>query len=150
LAATLTTSVKNPYLETSEWGWQVDPIGLRIALIDIYDRYHKPVFIVESGIGAKDELVDGQVHDDYRIKYFADHFKQVNLAIKAGVDVMGYTTWGCIDIISASTSQMSKRYGFIYVDLDDLGRGTYKRYPKDSYAWYKKVIETNGASLYED
>ncbi|MCV3330393.1 glycoside hydrolase family 1 protein [Pediococcus pentosaceus] len=146
----LTTSVKNPYLETSEWGWQVDPIGLRIALIDIYDRYHKPVFIVESGIGAKDELVDGQVHDDYRIKYFADHFKQVNLAIKAGVDVMGYTTWGCIDIISASTSQMSKRYGFIYVDLDDLGRGTYKRYPKDSYAWYKKVIETNGASLYED
>lgn len=90
------------------------------------------------------------MHDDYRIEYFADHFKQVNLAIKAGVGVMGYTTWGCIDIISTSTAQMSKCYGFIYVDLDDLGHGTDKRYPKDSYAWYKKVIETNGASLYED
>lgn len=146
----LTTSVKNPYLETSDWGWQVDPVGLRISLIDIYDRYHLPVFIVENGIGAKDTFVDGTVHDDYRIKYFSDHFKQVNLAIRDGVDVMGFTTWGCIDIISASTSQISKRYGFVYVDLDDLGRGTYDRYPKDSYYWYKRVIETNGASLYGD
>lgn len=146
----LTTSVKNPYLETSDWGWQVDPVGLRISLIDIYDRYRKPVFIVENGIGAKDTFENGQVHDDYRIKYFSDHFKQVNLAIKAGVPVMGYTSWGCIDIISASTSQMSKRYGFIYVDLDDDGKGTYNRYPKDSYYWYQRVIASNGQSLYED
>lgn len=146
----LTTSVKNPYLETSEWGWQVDPIGLRISLIDIYDRYRKPVFIVENGIGAKDKLENGKVHDDYRIKYFADHFKQVNLAIKAGVEVMGYTTWGCIDIISASTSQISKRYGYIYVDVDDLGQGTYDRYLKDSYYWYKDVIATQGQSLFTD
>ncbi|MCI1882678.1 MAG: glycoside hydrolase family 1 protein [Sporolactobacillus sp.] len=145
----LVTSVKNPYLETSDWGWQIDPIGLRISLIDIYDRYRKPVFVAENGIGAKDTFNNGKIHDDYRIKYFADHFKQVNLAIKAGVDVMGFTTWSCIDIISASTSQMSKRYGFIYVDLDDLGRGTYDRYPKDSYYWYQKVIATNGASLSE-
>lgn len=143
----LTTSVKNPYLKTSDWGWQIDPVGLRISLIDLYDRYHKPLFIVENGIGAKDTLIDGKVHDPYRISYFRDHFKQVNLAIKAGVKVMGYTTWGCIDIISASTSQISKRYGFIYVDLDDLGHGSYKRYPKDSYYWYQKVIASNGASL---
>lgn len=145
----LTTSVKNPYLETSEWGWQIDPVGLRISLIDIYDRYRKPVFIVENGIGATDIFSDGKIHDDYRIAYFKDHFRQVNLAIKAGVDVMGYTTWGCIDIISASTSQISKRYGFIYVDLDDEGNGTYNRYRKDSFYWYKDVIASNGATLQE-
>ncbi|WDF82433.1 glycoside hydrolase family 1 protein [Lacticaseibacillus pabuli] len=146
----LTTSVKNPYLQTSDWGWQIDPVGLRVALIDIYDRYQKPVFIVENGIGAHDTLTDGQVHDPYRIQYFADHFKQVNLAIKQGVDVMGYTTWGCIDLISAATSQMSKRYGFVYVDLDDLGQGSNRRYLKDSYYWYRDVIKSNGVSLYQE
>lgn len=146
----LVTSVKNPYLDISEWGWQIDPIGLRISLIDMYDRYRLPLFIVESGIGSLDELVDGKIHDDYRIEYFRNHFKEVNEAIKSGVEVMGYTTWGCIDIVSASTSQMTKRYGFIYVDLDDLGKGSYNRVKKDSFNWYQTVIETNGESLYEE
>lgn len=145
----LITSVKNPYLDTSEWGWQVDPVGLRIALIDLYDRYHLPLFIVENGIGSKDELMDGAVHDDYRIQYFSDHFKQINLAIKDGVEVMGYTSWGCIDIISASTSQISKRYGFVYVDLNDLGEGSHDRIPKDSFYWYQEVIQSNGNSLFD-
>ena len=144
----LTTGVKNPYLETSEWGWQVDPIGLRYALLDLYDRYHKPLFIVENGLGAKDAVTNGQIHDDYRIKYFAEHFKQINEAIKKGVEVMGYTSWAPIDIVSASTSQMVKRYGFIYVDLDDLNQGSGKRLRKDSFYWYQKIIKTNGQSLY--
>ncbi|MCC2751856.1 glycoside hydrolase family 1 protein [Enterococcus gallinarum] len=146
----LVTSVKNPYLDTSDWGWQVDPTGLKIALIDMYDRYRMPLFIVESGIGAFDAFEDGKVHDDYRIKYFEDHFKAVNEAIREGVEVMGYTTWGCIDLVSASTSQMSKRYGFIYVDADDEGNGTYDRFKKDSFYWYKQVIATNGASLVKE
>ena len=145
----LVTSVKNPYLDTSDWGWQVDPMGLKISLIDMYDRYHLPLFIVESGIGAFDTFEDGQVHDDYRIQYFKDHYKAVNEAIGEGVEVMGYTTWGVIDLVSASTSQMSKRYGFIYVDADDLGNGTYDRYKKDSFYWYQEVIRTNGESLYK-
>lgn len=145
----LVTSVKNPYLDTSDWGWQVDPMGLKIALIDMYDRYRIPLFIVESGIGAFDEFIDGKVHDEYRIEYFKNHFKAVNEAIAEGVEVMGYTTWGVIDLISASTSQMSKRYGFIYVDADDFGNGSYDRYRKDSFYWYQQVIETNGESLYE-
>jgi 6-phospho-beta-glucosidase len=144
----LTTGVKNPYLPTSEWGWQVDPVGFRVALIDLYDRYRIPLFVVENGIGARDVVEeDGSIIDDYRIEYFQKHFEQMNLAIKAGVELMGYTPWGCIDIVSASTSQMTKRYGFIYVDADDLGNGTYKRTPKKSFYWYKKVIETNGADL---
>lgn len=146
----LITSVKNPYLDTSDWGWQVDPVGLRISLIDLYDRYHLPLFIVENGIGSIDEFVDETVHDAYRIDYFKQHFKQIDLAISEGVEVMGYTSWGVIDIVSASTSQMSKRYGFIYVDADDLGKGEYARYKKDSFHWYKKVIETNGNSLYSN
>lgn len=140
----LVTGVKNPYLPTSEWGWQVDPLGLEIALIDMYDRYRKPLFIAENGIGVKDEFSNGKIHDDYRIKYFKEHIRAIREAIEAGVEVMGYTTWGCIDLVSASTSQMSKRYGFIYVDADDEGKGTYQRYKKDSFYWYKKVIETNG------
>ncbi|CZQ98912.1 glycoside hydrolase family 1 protein [Trichococcus ilyis] len=147
----LTTGVKNPYLDTSEWGWQVDPVGLRISLIDLYDRYRIPLFIVENGIGSSDVLTaDGTVEDDYRIAYFRDHFEQMNLAIKDGVELMGYTSWGCIDIVSASTSQMAKRYGFIYVDADDYGNGSYDRYRKKSFHWYKDVIETNGASLYAE
>lgn len=146
----LTTGVKNPYLETSEWGWQVDPVGLHISLIDLYDTYRIPLFVVENGIGSTDVLTeDGTVDDDYRIDYFREHFKQMNLAIKDGVELMGYTSWGCIDIVSASTSQMAKRYGFIYVDADDYGKGTYNRYKKKSFHWYKDVIESNGASLYE-
>src|SRR5699024_625792 len=146
----VTDGVKNPFLETSEWGWQVDPKGLKIALIDLYDRYQIPLFVVENGIGSKDKLVDGKVHDDYRIDYFRDHFQAMNEAIKEGVDLMGYTSWGCIDLVSASTSQMSKRYGFIYVDLDDYNEGTLERYPKDSFYWYQKVIETNGQSLLDE
>lgn len=144
----VTDGVKNPYLETSEWGWQVDPLGLKIALIDLYDRYQIPLFVVENGIGNQDEFIDGQVHDDYRIKYFHEHFLAMNEAIKEGVDLMGYTSWGCIDLVSASTSQMSKRYGFIYVDLDDYNQGSLKRYKKDSFYWYKEVIKSNGKSLF--
>lgn len=144
----LTTGVKNPYLSTSEWGWQIDPKGLEISLIDLYDRYQKPFRIVENGLGYNDVVnEDGTIEDDYRINYFADHFKAIGHAIENGVEVMGYTSWGCIDIVSASTSQMSKRYGFIYVDVDDYNKGTYKRLKKKSFDWYKKVIETNGEIL---
>lgn len=144
----LTTGVKNPYLSTSEWGWQIDPKGLEISLIDLYDRYQKPLWIVENGLGYNDVVnEDGTIEDDYRINYFADYFKAIGHAIENGVEVMGYTSWGCIDIVSASTSQMSKRYGFIYVDVDDYNKGTYKRLKKKSFDWYKKVIETNGEIL---
>ena len=144
------TGVKNPHLETSDWGWQVDPLGLRISLIDLYDRYRKPLFIVENGLGAHDELVDDgagslTVNDDYRIDYLRRHLSAVWDAINLdGVDVMGYTSWACIDLVSASTSQMSKRYGYVYVDADDYGRGSYERYRKKSFWWYKDVIEKNG------
>lgn len=141
-------AVKNPYLPTSEWGWQVDPIGLRISLVELYDRYRKPLFIVENGIGAVDVVTEqGEIHDDYRIAYFRDHFEQMALAIDDGVDLIGYTSWAPIDLISASTSQMSKRYGFIYVDQDDMGKGTLDRLRKDSFHWYQKVIASNGADL---
>lgn len=146
----LVTGVKNPYLETSEWGWQVDPEGLKIGMIDLYDRYHLPLWIVENGIGSFDTVEEnGEIIDDYRIDYFNNHFKKIAEAIDEGVECMGYTSWACIDIVSASTSQMSKRYGFIYVDADDLGKGTYKRVKKKSFNWYKKVIETNGEILFE-
>lgn len=147
----LTSGVKNPYLETSEWGWQIDPTGLYISMIELYDRYRIPLFIVENGLGAKDTLEeDGTIQDDYRIEYFRDHFKAVNEAIKDGVDVMGFTTWGAIDIVSASTSQMSKRYGFIYVDVNDYGKGTYERLKKKSFDWYKSVIASNGKVLFDE
>ena len=146
----LTTGVKNPYLETSEWGWQIDPKGLEISLLDLYDRYQKPLWIVENGLGYNDKIEeDGTIQDDYRIEYFASHFKAIAAAIAQGVEVMGYTSWACIDLVSASTSQMSKRYGFIYVDVDDYNQGTYKRMKKKSFDWYKQVIATNGESLYE-
>ncbi|MDU1054406.1 6-phospho-beta-glucosidase [Clostridium baratii] len=141
-------TLKNPYLMASEWGWQIDPLGLRITLNSIYDRYQKPMFIVENGLGAKDELVNGTVEDDYRISYLREHIKAMKDAIDIdGVELIGYTSWGCIDLISASTGEMSKRYGFIYVDRDDLGNGTLKRYKKKSFNWYKKVIATNGEDL---
>lgn len=138
----------NPYLETSDWGWQIDPIGLRIALNEMWDRYQVPLFIVENGLGALDELTsDGKIHDDYRIDYLRKHIEQMKLAIGDGVKLMGYTTWGPIDLISASTSEMSKRYGFIYVDQDDEGNGTLKRIRKDSFYWYQQVIASNGEKL---
>ena len=146
----LTTGVKNPYLQESQWGWQIDPKGLRYLLNTYYDRYQKPLFIVENGLGAKDTLLseekDGYwVEDDYRIQYMNDHLAQVSKAIEDdGVEVMGYTSWGCIDLISASTAEMKKRYGFIYVDRNKDGTGTFKRYKKKSFYWYKNVIETNG------
>ncbi|MGC4151891.1 MAG: family 1 glycosylhydrolase [Propionicimonas sp.] len=140
--------VKNPYLESSEWGWQIDPVGLRISLIELYDRYGKPLFIVENGLGMRDELTpEGRVHDPYRIDYFRAHFTEMIRAVDEGVELMGYTSWAPIDSISASTSQISKRYGFIYVDYDDLGKGTGDRIRKDSFHWYRKVIASNGADL---
>lgn len=146
--------LQNPYLTASEWGWQVDPIGLRLVLNAFYDRYQLPLFIVENGLGAKDVLVDGPdgptVEDDYRIDYLKRHLQQVGEAIENGVELWGYTTWGCIDLVSASTAQMSKRYGFIYVDRNDDGTGTLARYKKKSFDWYKEVIATNGGKLYED
>jgi len=143
--------VPNPTLEASEWGWQIDPVGLRIVLNQFWDRWQKPLFIVENGLGAKDELVevDGvkTVLDDYRIAYLNDHLVQVGEALADGVELWGYTTWGPIDLVSASTAQLSKRYGFIYVDRNDDGSGTLERYKKKSFDWYAEVIRTNGASL---
>ncbi|GAA2590171.1 glycoside hydrolase family 1 protein [Microbacterium binotii] len=143
--------VPNPTLEASEWGWQIDPVGLRLVLNQFWDRWQKPLFIVENGLGARDELVevDGvpTVIDDYRIAYLNDHLVQVGEAITDGVNVLGYTSWGCIDIVSASTAQLSKRYGFIYVDRNDDGSGTLERFEKKSFGWYAEVIRTNGASL---
>ncbi|WP_462259209.1 6-phospho-beta-glucosidase [Vagococcus teuberi] len=142
-------SLKNPYLESSEWGWQIDPLGLRITLNDLYDRYQKPLFIVENGLGAVDTPDEnGYVADDYRIEYLAEHIKAMRDAVEIdGVDLLGYTTWGCIDLVSAGTGEMKKRYGFIYVDRDNEGNGTLNRSKKKSFDWYKKVIATNGEDL---
>ena len=143
--------VPNPTLKASEWGWQIDPAGLRTVLNDYWDRWGKPLFIVENGLGAKDVLVDGPdgptVEDDYRIAYMNDHLIQVGEAIADGVQVLGYTSWGCIDLVSASTAQMSKRYGFIHVDRDDDGRGTLACRRKKSFDWYRRIIASNGADL---
>lgn len=140
--------VPNPHLASSEWGWQIDPIGLRTLLNVLWDRYQKPLFIVENGLGAKDKPdADGVVQDDYRIRYLNAHLVQVREAIDDGVDVMGYTSWGPIDLVSASKAELSKRYGFIYVDRDDSGNGTLARSRKKSFYWYQEVIATNGASL---
>lgn len=144
----LLKGTKNPYIEESEWGWQIDPDGMRYMMNALYDRYEKPLFIVENGLGAKDTLTeDHSVHDDYRIEYLRNHIKSMKEGVDDGVDLLGYTTWGPIDLVSASTGEMAKRYGFIYVDLDDEGNGTGARYRKDSFYWYKKVIATNGEDL---
>lgn len=139
----------NPYLTASDWGWQIDPVGLRIALNNLYDRYQKPVFIVENGLGAVDKVEeDGAVHDQYRIDYLRAHIEQMKKAVEEdGVELMGYLPWGCIDLISAGTGEMKKRYGFIYVDRDNEGNGTLARSRKDSFYWYKNVIATNGEEL---
>lgn len=141
--------VKNPYLKASEWGWQIDPVGLRIALNYLYDRYQLPLMIVENGLGAQDVLEEDKTcKDPYRINYLRDHIKEIAKAINEdGVEVWGYTAWGCIDIVSASTGEMKKRYGFIYVNYQDDGSGNGERYKKDSFYWYKKVIESNGEIL---
>lgn len=140
-------STPNPFLKTSEWGWQIDPMGLRYTLNEIWDRYQVPVFPVENGLGAQDKVEDGEIHDPYRIEYLNEHLKAVKEAVKDGVEIMGYAYWGPIDIVSASTAEMKKRYGFIYVDKDNEGNGTLDRKKKDSFAWYQKVIKTNGETL---
>jgi 6-phospho-beta-glucosidase len=146
----LETGYTNPHLKRSEWGWPIDPVGLRLGLNTLYYRYNLPVMIVENGLGAKDELTEeGKIHDDYRIEYLRDHLLEIEKAINEdGVEVMGYTAWGPIDLISASKGEMTKRYGFIYVDFDNKGQGTGQRLRKDSFDWYQEVIRTNGASLH--
>lgn len=142
------TGVNNPYLETSEWGWQIDPKGLRYALNEIYDRYQLPVMVVENGLGARDEVQeDGTIDDSYRIEYLRQHIEQMAEAIQDGVDLIGYTPWSGIDLVSASTGEYAKRYGFVYVERYDDGTGSFARRKKKSFDWYKKVIATNGEDL---
>ncbi len=138
---------RNKELPANPWGWSIDPVGLRTLLNEFYDRYQKPIYITENGIGCYDKLEDGKIHDPYRVEYYREHFKQMKEAIADGVDLRGYYAWGPLDIVSCSSSEMSKRYGFIYVDLDDYGKGTGKRIKKDSYDWYQKVIKSNGEDL---
>ncbi len=143
------TGVKNPYLKASDWGWQIDPVGLRISLNELYTRYNKPLMVVENGLGALDTVeADGSIHDSYRIDYLRAHIAEMKKAVEEdGVDLMGYTPWGCIDLVSASTGEMAKRYGFIYVNIQDDGTGDGSRSRKDSFNWYKKVIASNGEDL---
>ena len=137
---------KNPYLTTTDWGWQIDPDGLRFALNEIWDRYQKPIFVVENGMGALDTVEeDGSVHDPYRIAYLQSHVRAMGEAIDDGVDLRGYTWWGPIDLVSAGTGEMRKRYGFIHVDKYDDGTGDYSRRRKDSFYAYQKIIKSNGA-----
>lgn len=144
----LTSGKKNEYLTRSDWDWAIDPVGIRIALHQIYDRYRMPILVSECGLGAYDKVEDdGSIIDDYRIEYLKEHIKQVEESIKDGVDVFGFCVWSYMDIVSQTTSEFSKRYGFVYVDADDYGNGTYDRKPKKSFYWYKKVIESNGAAL---
>ncbi|UFT99873.1 glycoside hydrolase family 1 protein [Radiobacillus kanasensis] len=140
--------VKNPFLKASDWGWEIDPVGLRTALNELYGRYQVPLFVVENGLGAYDKVEeDGSITDDYRINYLREHIRAMGEAVDDGVELMGYTAWGCIDLVSASSGEMSKRYGFIYVDKHDDGSGTLDRSRKKSFFWYKNVIDTNGEEL---
>lgn len=142
------SNIKNPYLKASDWGWQIDAEGLRFVLNQIYDRYQIPIMIVENGLGAVDEITeDGRIHDEYRIEYMRRHIEQMKEAIYDGVELIGYTCWGCTDIVSASTGEMKKRYGLIHVDKYDDGTGDLTRRRKDSFFWYQKVIESNGEQL---
>ena len=145
----MTMGVKNPHLKSNDWGWQIDPVGLRVSLVEMYSRYEKPIMITENGLGAVDVIAeDGKVHDDYRIQYFREHIEAMKKAIdEDGVELIGFTPWGCIDLVSASTGEMAKRYGFIYVNKQDDGTGDNSRMKKDSFDWYKKVIATNGEDL---
>ena len=139
----------NPYLETTPWGWPIDPQGLRYVLNEIYDRYQKPLFVVENGLGAVDVMEpDGSIDDTYRIQYLADHIEEMKKAVCIDhVPCLGYTMWGWMDLVSLSTGEMKKRYGFVYVDMDDKGNGTLKRSKKKSFDWFKKVITTQGEDL---
>ncbi len=147
-AANVVKSLRNPHIQQSQWGWGIDPLGLRITMNSLYDRYQKPLFLVENGLGAMDEInADGEIEDDYRIDYLRAHISAMGDAIADGVPLLGYTSWGCIDLVSASTGEMSKRYGFVHVDRDDAGRGTLARRRKKSFWWYQKVIASNGEDL---
>jgi 6-phospho-beta-glucosidase len=147
-AGNLIAGGRNPYLEASDWGWQIDPMGLRYSLNEIYDRYRIPLMVVENGLGARDEIeADGSINDTYRIDYLRKHIAEMKQAVNDGVDLMGYTPWGCIDLVSASTGEMAKRYGFIYVEKYDDGTGTLARRKKKSFDWYKQVIASNGENL---
>ena len=139
--------VRSPYVTYSAWGWSLDPDGLQYFMELMYDRERKPMMIVENGMGAIDQFEDGTVHDDYHIDYHRTHLQAMGRAMENGAECIAYTTWGCVDVIAASTGQMSKRYGQIYVDVDENGNGTYDRYRKDSFYWYQNVIRTNGAEL---
>ena len=151
VSGNFSAGAKNPYLTYSDWGWAHDPVGLQYYLEKIYDRYEVPLMVVENGLGAFDTVEeDGSIHDDYRIDYHRAHINAMADAIANGVNLIGYTTWGCIDIVSAGTGEMRKRYGFIYVDMDDEGKGTLNRTPKDSFYWYKEVLATNGQKAIEE
>lgn len=139
--------IDNPFLKKNDWGWTIDPEGLRIVLNDCYQRYKKPIIIVENGLGAYDKVENNKVHDDYRIEYFHNHLSELKKAVDDGVDIFGYCLWSAIDIVSVSAYTIQKRYGLIYVDVDDDGNGTFKRIKKDSFDYYKKVIETNGEAI---
>mgnify|MGYP001734895130 CR=1 FL=1 len=145
----MATGGRNPYLEESDWGWQIDPKGLRIALNYLYDRYQKPLMVVENGLGAQDEVDENnKIHDTYRIDYLRDHILAMEEAVRIdGVELWGYTSWGCIDLVSASTGEMHKRYGFVYVNYQDDCSGNGERIRKDSFYWYKKVISSQGRDL---
>ncbi|WP_421279621.1 6-phospho-beta-glucosidase [Aeromonas taiwanensis] len=146
--ANVVKSLRNPHIEVSEWGWGIDPLGLRITINTLHDRYQKPLFLVENGLGAVDEVNEqGEIEDDYRIAYLREHIQAMGDAIADGIPLMGYTSWGCIDLVSASTGEMSKRYGFVHVDRNDAGHGTLARRRKKSFWWYKKVIASNGEDL---
>ena len=148
VAGNLLEGLRNPYLQASEFGWQIDPAGLRCLLNQLYDRWQLPLMIVENGLGAKDTVEDGRVHDAYRIAYLREHIKALDAAVSEdGVPILGYMPWSALDLIALSTGSIDKRYGFIYVDVDSEGRGSYARIPKDSFYWYKKVIEANGSEL---
>jgi Beta-glucosidase/6-phospho-beta-glucosidase/beta-galactosidase len=147
--AQVTAPFTNAHISSAnEWGWGIDPVGLRVALNEYYDRYQLPVMVTENGMGFPEKLDENnEIHDTYRVSFLKQHIEQIKEAIHDGVDVRGYYPWGPIDVVSCSSSEMEKRYGFIYVDLDNDGKGTGKRYLKDSYQWYKHVIETNGEEL---
>ncbi len=138
---------ENPYLKANAWGWTIDPLGMYNAISQYWDRYQKPIMIAENGFGYEDVFVDGTVHDDYRIDYLRQHIQAVSEALQDGVKVLAYLPWGPIDLVSSGTAEMSKRYGFVYVDLDDHGKGTGNRFKKDSFAWYQKVIASRGSEL---